>query len=415
MISLPENSKLEFKLNKKTKTIAISFIIIGLVLTVLQILYPWHSPHGNIEHHGNPRLFISLHLSFLVFLPITIGSIFFVIVHHLSGAAWSVSIRRLAEAHFWYLPFLFIMLIIILSLGIGDIFHHWVHSSETDELIKHKSGWLNTGFFITRNILIFIIWILFGWLLWNYSTKQDKEGKFEYTPLLAKISAVFAVIFAITISTTSWDLSMSVEPHWFSTIWAVYIFAGVLLSSFAVLAIWAYFLKKQGYYDKTLTEDHIHDIGKYLWGASIFWAYIGIASQFLLIWYGHIPEETTFFNTRLYNEDLSHNPWAVVSLILIFVRFILPFFLLIKRESKRNFKWMAIVSFLILFGQVWDIYWILYPTLDHGHFVMLSWQEIGTLLLFTGFYILLISYGLSKVKIVPVNDPRLEECLHLHH
>ncbi len=414
MASLSDYTKLQFKLDSKLRNVALGIFLIGLILTILQIIFPWHSSHGG-EHHGNPRLFYSLHLAFLVFLPLTIGAIFFVMMHHLSGAAWSVTIRRLAETHFWFLPVLLIVLLIILIFGIGDIFHHWVHASPEDELIKHKSGWLNTNFFIGRNIIIFIIWTIFGWYLWNISVKQDKDGAFEHTPKLAKISAGFAVVFGITISTTSWDLSMSVEPHWFSTIWAVYIFAGVLLTSFSALAIWAYFLKKAGYYENTLREDHIHDIGKYLWGTSIFWAYIGIASQFLLIWYGHIPEETVFYNTRIYNDDLTHNPWAIVSLLLIIFRFILPFFLLIKRESKRNFGWLAGVSAFIIFGQIWDMYWVLYPTLDHGHFVMLSWQELGTLMLFTGLYILVISYGLTKSKLIPIKDPRLEECLHIHH
>jgi hypothetical protein len=413
MASLPDISKLEFKFSPKLRNIALGLIIIGLILTILQIFFPWHGHEG--KHHGNPRLFYSLHLAFLVFLPITIGSIFFVAMHHLSGAAWSVTIRRIAEAHVWFLVVLFISMIVILGFGIGEVFHHWVHAPETDELIKHKSGWLNTKFFITRNILIFIVWFIFGWYLWKLSVKQDEDGKFEHTPKLAKISAGFAVVFGITISSTSWDFSMSVEPHWFSTIWAVYIFAGVLLSSFAVLAIWSYFLKKEGYFGNTLTEDHIHDIGKYLWGTSIFWAYIGIASQFLLIWYGHIPEETIFYHSRIYNEDLTHNPWAIISLLLIVIRFILPFFLLIKRDYKRNFQWLAIVAGLILFGQIWDMYWVLYPTLDHGHFVFLSWQELGTLLLFSGLYIFTIATALTKSKLIPIKDPRLEECLHIHH
>lgn len=411
MVSFNEN-KIQFTMNSKIRNIAIGLIGIGIISLILQFIFPWHS---HSETHGNPRLFYSLYLGFLVFLPITLGSLFFVSVHHLSGAAWSVTYRRLAETHFWFMPVLIFIFLLLMIFGMDIIFHHWVHAKETDELLKHKSGWLNKPFFLIRNIIIFIIWSIFGWYFWKYSIQQDKDGKFEYTPTLAKISAVFAVFFGITISTTSWDLSMSLEPHWFSTIWAVYIFAGVLLSSFASLAIWSYFLKKAGYYENTLTEDHLHDIGKYLWGTSIFWAYIGIASQFLLIWYAHIPEETIFFHTRIYNEDLTYNPWAFISLFLVFIRFILPFFLLIKRKAKRNFQWMAISSFLILVGQITDMYWVLYPTLDHGHFVMFSWQEIGSLILYTGLYILVISYGLTKSKLIPIKDPRLEECLHIHH
>ncbi len=409
---LLSEDKLNFKIDSKLRTTSILFIIIGIITLILQIIFPWH---GHSETHGNPRLFFSLYLGFLVFLPITLGALFFVTIHHLSGASWSVTYRRLAENHFWFMPVVFLAFLILIFSGMDTIFHHWVHADHSDELIQHKSGWLNKSFFIIRNIIILLLWTLFGWLFWKYSTQQDLDGKFEHTPRLAKIAAVFAVLFGITISTTSWDFSMSLEPHWFSTIWAVYIFSGVLLSSFSALAIWSYFLKKAGYYENTLTEEHLHDLGKYLWGSSIFWAYVGIASQFLLIWYAHIPEETIFFAKRLYKEDFTHSPWAIISLLLVLIRFVIPFFLLIKRESKRNFQWMAIASFIILLGQVIDMYWVLYPTLDHNHFVLFSWQELGSLLLYTGIYIFVVSYGLTKSKLIPIKDPRLEECLHIHH
>lgn len=409
---LPSESKLQYSISPKLITISLAFIVIGVITVILQILFPWH---GHSEAHGNPRLLYSLYLGFLIFLPIILGALFFVTVHHLSGASWSVTYRRLAESHSWLMPIFFIVFMILMFTGIDTIFHHWVHAPETDELIKHKSSWLNKPFFITRNAIILLVWSIFGWLFWKYSTQQDVDGKFEHTPKLAKIAAVFAVIFGITISISSWDLSMSLEPHWFSTIWGVYIFSGVILSSFSVLAIWSYFLKMAGYYENTLTEEHLHDIGKYLWGTSIFWAYIGIASQFLLIWYAHIPEETIFFAKRIYNEDFSYSPWALISLFLVFIRFLIPFFLLIKREAKRNFRWMAVSSFVILIGHITDMYWVLYPTLDHNHFVMFSWQELGSLLLYTGIYILVISYSLTKSKLIPIKDPRLEECLHIHH
>ncbi|MCB1315676.1 MAG: hypothetical protein KDK27_06960, partial [Leptospiraceae bacterium] len=222
-----------------------------------------------------------------------------------------------------------------------------------------------------------------------------------------RFGAGFLVIFGLSYSISSWDLGMSLEPHWFSTLWALYFFAGLALTTFAVLILWVWYLKRNGYYGDVVNENHFHDLGKFMFGHTIFWAYMAV-SQYMLIWYSHIPEEITFFHSR------NQGAWWYVSVFLVILRFVLPFFLLVKREWKRNYNYMAIISVLVLVGQIVDMYWILYPTMHHGDFIPFFWQEVGPLLFVFGSYVLVVGKMLERQQLIPVKDPRLEECLHFH-
>jgi hypothetical protein len=254
--------------------------------------------------------------------------------------------------------------------------------------------------------------MLFGFLFWRHSTRQDGDGKISHTRTMARLAAGFLVVFGLTYSFNSWDLSMSLEPHWFSTLWAIYIFAGLALTLYASLILWTVFLKKAGYYGESFNENHLHDLSKFLFGHTIFWAYMAV-SQYMLIWYGHIPEETTYYHHRLVGGPLE-NPWYIVTFLLVLTRFVIPFFLLCKREWKRDWQFMTGLSIFIIFGQVLDMYWVAYPMLDEGHFVMFSWQELGPLLFVAGSFILIVGKNLARRSLVPLKDPRLEECLHFH-
>ena len=411
---LPQNSQLCFIFSPQLKKLSIVLMVLGLLIILLQILFPWHMP-SHVEHtdgveethHVNPRLFYSIHLALLVAIPLSLGGIYFTSLNHISGAAWSVSVRRLAEHLVWYLPVAFILMAILLFAGMGDVFHHWVQAPKDDHLIAWKAPWLNVNGFVVRNIASVLIWFFFGYLLWKKSIQQDKDGSLGQTRHLAKLSAGFLVLFAITYSVHSWDLSLSLEPHWFSTLWAIYVFSGFVLTVFASLILWVWYLKRNGYYGAALNENHLHDLGKYLWGHSIFWAYIAV-SQYMLIWYAAIPEETIFFKTR------SEKEWLYVSYGLAMLRFVLPFLLLLKREWKRKFNYMAAMAVLVLMGQIWDIYWIAYPVLANGEFVWLSWQELGPLSFVAGSYIFVIASCLKRYSLIPEKDPRLEKCLNFH-
>ncbi len=430
MVQLPDENRLQFKFTGGLRNFALALIGAGLVLVLLQIVFPWH-PHQEeagvaattAEHHAgyeNPRLFMSLHLGLLIALPMAAGGLFFLLANHLSGAAWSVTVRRIAENYIWFLLFVLVLMLVIFFGGsltgpdhgsFGQVFHHWVHAEPDDAIINWKKGWLNVPFFIGRNLLIVVVWFIMGFLLYRLSVSQDSTGDAGSTKKMAKISAVGAVIFALTFSASAWDLSMSLEPHWFSTMWAVYIFAGTGLTLYATLILWIWYLKRNGYYGSTLNENHIHDLGKYMFGHTVFWGYIGV-SQFLLIWYAHIPEETIFYFTR--GGHTWTSGWAYVSVFLVLIRFLFPFLLIIRRDVKRNINYMAGISLLILMGQVVDMYWIAYPTLHHGEFIAFSWQELGPVLLVFGSFILIVGMGLARTSLIPRKDPRLEECLHFH-
>jgi hypothetical protein len=471
MAHLPEESKLKFKLGGNLLMVALGLVGLGLVLIALQILMPWHpeavdhspaaaveqmhesgSPHekageathegatqhheqaasaGHGEepgamshgeegggHHGpglHARLFMSLHLALLVALPMGLGGIFFVAFNHLSGAGWSVTVRRLAENYVWFLPaVLILMAVIFFGGGFGDVFSHWMHPHDpNDPVLAAKSAWLSQGFFQIRNMLWVIVWIAFGGVFWFLSTSQDTNPEFGKTRLMIRLGAIFLIIFGLTYSASAWDLSMSLEPHWFSTMWGIYIFAGLAITTYATMIMWIWFLKRNGYYAGTVNVNHWHDLGKYMFGHTIFWAYIGF-SQFMLIWYAHIPEETIFYHKRVFNPDMTVNAWYYVGIVLIMTRFVLPFFLIIRRDAKRNLNFLAAVAALHFVGQIVDMYWISYPTLNNGAFVMFGWRELGPLFLMIGLFILSVGYGLSRASLIPLKDPKLEDALHWH-
>ncbi len=396
--------------------VALGLVATGLVLILWQILSPWHA-HG-AEHGahggGHPRLFMSLHLALLVTLPMALGGVFFVAFNHLSGSKWVITSRRLAENYFWFLPIvLVVMAIIFFGGGMDTVFHHWVHASESDKILAGKKPWLNAPFFIGRNLLWVVVWTIFGFFFWKLSSAQDIDGKFNHNRTMVKLSPVFLVIFGLTYSFTAWDLGMSIEPHWFSTMWAIYAFAGLALTFYSSMILWIWYLKRAGYYGDSLNENHVHDFGKYLWGHTIFWAYIGF-SQFMLIWYAHLPEETVFYFKRIYNPDQTVSAWYYVGVALVLIRFILPLFLIIRRDAKRNLNWLAAVAGLHFIGQIVDSYWLIYPTLDEGHFIMLNPIDLGPLLLMLGLFLFTVGMGLSRSKLIPVKEPRLEDCLHWH-
>ena len=456
-----QTQNIQFTASKGLRTFASSLIFIGIVLVALQFFFVWHGSHegqeGNKTHleektshtkkthnesnsqnkfheksqtnnknentsqndtkgsnffsslkNSNPRFFLSIHLAFMLAIALFLGAFYFVAFNHLVSSTWSISIRRLAETHVYFIPIVFALMLVVF-LGTEDIFHHWVNAKPDDSILQHKSPWLNVSSFINRNFLFLIVWSVFAIIFWKKSTQQDQatqDVKVSLVASLRKYSAIFLVLFGLTYSMHSWDLGMSLEPHWFSTLWAVYMFSGLALTIFASFILWVSYLKKKGYYDSNLlNENHLHDLSKYLWGHTIFWAYIAV-SQYMLIWYAAIPEETEFFKIR--NEG----QWLYVSLILVGLRFVLPFFLLLKRSTKRNFKHMSIIAVIVIIGQIVDLYWISYPTLEHNRaFVMFSWQELGPIILVLGTYIYAISYGLSKNYLVPIGEPKLKKCM----
>ncbi len=390
-----------------TRGVLLGMIVLGVISLLISFLVLNKSPDLSKSGHSNLGWSVLLVSLFLPF-GVAICGIFFTAISHITGSHWSITVRRLAENFSRFLPFGFVLLALLVFLGVHDIYE-WSHTEVVakDHLLKHKSGWLNEPFFPVRLIVIASIWILFGHLFLKNSTAQDETKDVEISLKNNKLSAGFLLVFAITFSVVAYDLLMSLTPHWFSTIWAVYIFAGIYQSTFAVMLIFIAHFKKNGFYGGSVNENHIHDLAKFMMSFCIFWAYIGF-SQFMLIWYANLPEETFFYELRLMGG------WTAVSYALPFIKFIIPFLLLVNRPNKRDINFLAKISMWILFTEIVELHWIVFPSnfesFDIISLLMSFGGSIGVLGLF-GFTVL---KGMEKSKMIPVGDPRLAECLHHH-
>jgi hypothetical protein len=401
------DSQITYKMPTSTRGVLLGMIVLGIISLLISFLVLNKSPDLSKSGHSNLGWSVLLVSLFLPF-GVAICGIFFTAISHITGSHWSITVRRLAENFSRFLPFGFILLALLVFLGVHDIYE-WSHTDVVakDHLLMHKSGWLNEPFFPVRLVVIASIWILFGHLFLKNSTAQDETKDVEISLKNNKLSAGFLLVFAITFSIVAYDLLMSLTPHWFSTIWAVYIFAGIYQSTFAVMLIFIAHFKKNGFYGGSVNENHIHDLAKFMMSFCIFWAYIGF-SQFMLIWYANLPEETFFYELRLMGG------WTTISYALPFIKFIIPFLLLVNRPNKRDINFLAKISMWILFTEIVELHWIVFPSnfesFDIISLLMSFGGSIGVLGLF-GFTVL---KGMEKSKMIPVGDPRLEECLHHH-
>lgn len=342
-------------------------------------------------------------VAFLFFLSLALGGLFFTLSQLASRAGWSVVVRRLTEHVGGTLP-LFALLFVPIALVVPALFE-WARPGvvEHDALIREKQPYLNAGFFYLRAGVYFVVWGLLGWWFRKESLRQDREGAPGITRRLQSLSAPALVAFAVTLTFASFDWIMSLSPHWFSTIFGVYYFSGAAVGIFALLAILALVLGRANLLAGTVTVEHLHDLGKLLFAFVVFWAYIAF-SQFMLIWYGNIPEETVFFADR-WNAG-----WRPVSIALALGHFVLPFFVLLLRDVKRRAGTFAALGAWMLAMHYLDLYWLVMPTfrpespapilLDLVAFVALGSLFVGAL-----------GWLMRRAALVPVRDPRLSESL----
>lgn len=340
------------------------------------------------------------------FLSLALGGLFFAAIQWATSAMWSATVRRLAEAFTAYLP-IALVTFLILAFGIHHIYE-WSHSTvvQSDPILLGKSGYLNTGFFVVRNLVALGIWLFFAKKLIGNSLAQDLSKDAALTARNKSWAPAFLILFAITFTMASFDQIMSLDPHWFSTIFGVYCFAGLFYSTLAALCIFTIVLKRKGYLQGLVSEHHMHDIGKFMFAFTVFWAYIGF-SQFMLIWYANLPEETGYFIRRM------DTGWMPVSIFLLVGKFFTPFFLLLPRDSKRNEKLLLAVAVFMLVAQWIDLMWLVQPQFfaDRPH---LTWVELGVTLGFIGMFGLAVTRFLSRNSVVAIGDPRLSESVHHH-
>lgn len=375
----------------------------------------------------NMERFLHIYLTcFCFLLSITLGCLFFVIIMHLTRAGWSATVRRIAELYaMCIVPMFILSLPILLTLISGsDVLYEWnrggwsIHGStetiasvdERPPIEQLKYAYLNTWFFVGRVIAYFVIWGAMAWFFLGNSLKQDESGDKKLTNRMQALSAPILIMFAATIVFASFDFEMSLSPLWFSTMFPVYFFAGAFLSACTVIMLTGMWLQRTGRVTDEITIDHYHDLGKLMQGMTIFWGYIAF-SQFMLIWYANVPEETFWYRIR------SQPGWLGLTVVLIVGHLFVPFFLLMGRGLRRNRKMLTISGIVVMVMHWVDHYWLVMPQMDvEGKTFTFSGlgilTDIACIVGMIGVYIALFCLVTRNRPLVPLKDPRLGEALN---
>lgn len=386
---------------KKLNLLAMVAIVAGIALVGL----------GVAMDYDLQRLLASYLVGYTFVMGITITAIFFSALQYLTNAGWSAMVRRISE--FMATPWLLLGLIpLLLDVHIWHQLYHWADphvlvegDPHYDPILAGKSAFLNPEFFTARIIGYCLLWIwMYKYIVGN-SYKQDEAGS-DFTPTKKNFvrSAPFVLIYALTISFAGFDLVMSVDPHWFSTIFGVYFFAGNFVATIGLIAIFAILLNRAGLLK--VNQEHFHHLGKLLFAFNVFWTYIGF-SQFFLYWYGNIPEETLFYIHRL------HHGWEVFFYLLIVLHFIVPFVLLISQAAKRNTNILLAGSILLVVMHFVDLSWFILPQFSAEAF-RFGPLEIGMWILCFGILLMFVGKRFAgKKPYVAANDPYMQESVEL--
>ncbi len=375
------------------RRVGLGLVLVGVLAAVLTAFV---SPE---------RLVPNYIVGFFYVLSIAVTATFMSALLFLVRAGWSATVRRVIEFVASPLPFLLIGLLPLVLLP--ATFFHWIHELHAgDEVLQSKSWYLNEPFLIARLLLYAAIWGLMYRFIIGNSLRQDTAPAGDWTPTLRNFrwSAAWILLYALSFTFAAVDVLMALEPHWYSTIFGVYVFAASFTATIATAILLVVALREGGYLRKFITEEHYHDLGKLLFAFCIFWAYIAF-SQYMLIWYGNLPEETIYFLKRM-----GQGTWQSFGIVLPVLRFILPFALLLRRDAKRNPRILMLAAAIVLIGHYVDIAWIVLPafapTLRWG------WQEVGIFAGFLGLFLVLMTRLMERVPAVAVRDPYLQESLH---
>lgn len=372
--------------------------VVGIVLALGLSLY---------SGDGLRPFAFSYLLNYCYFLSLSLGALCFVIVSHLTRSGWNVTWRRLAEVMAGTLPLWAILFLPILALvlfGGGSLFS-WNDPElrQHDEVLLKKAPYLNATFFTIRAALYLLVWSLLGRFYLVGSRRQDQTGDKQVTLTMQKWSGPAIVAFGFTLTFASFDWLMSLDPHWFSTIYGVYYFSGSAVGFIAALILAAQFLQQRGLLTSAITVEHYHDLGKLLFGFVFFWGYIAF-SQYMLIWYSNIPEETRWYLLR------QSGGWLGISLLLLFGHLLLPFPGLLSRSVRRNRAALAGWSVWLLVMHWIDLYWLVMPQLyeDGPAFGLV---DVGCLVGLGCVYIATALWVASDQALIAHKDPRLAEAL----
>ncbi len=359
------------------------------------------------------RLYTDLWINNVFFAGLGLIGLFFVTLQYVTQSAWSTGFLRVPTAMANWLPIAGVLMLGVFFLGKYDLFH-WTHdylyiegTPEFDKLLNGKKAFLNEPFFLARMIVFFGGWTLFFYYIKKRIFAEDIEepGVKRWKEIRAA-SAWFIVFFGYSTSIGAWDWVMSIDPHWFSTLFGWYVFSSWWVSGLALIALIVIILKENGYLS-IVTENHLHDLGKFVFGFTIFWAYLWF-SQYLLIYYANIPEETVYYIQRLTTDQ-----YRPVFFINLFINFVFPFMFLMTRDSKRKLATMKVAAVVIIIGHWLDFWLMVTPGVmkyDGG----IGFMEIGTALIYLGAFLWVTLSNLSKRSLIAKNHPTLEESLHHH-
>lgn len=366
--------------------------VVGLALTVLGIFVT------------SPGQFFRSYLwAFVFYLGVSLGSLAWLMTQYLTGGAWGLVIRRPAEAAARTLPLLALLWIPIF-FGIKSLYG-WSHADvvAADPILQQKHVYLNLPFFTIRAVVYFLGWIFLSWFLNKWSAREDAEGGMLPHRKMAMISGPGLVFWGFSITFMAIDWVLSLDPHWFSTMFGLLFMAGQGLSGMAFLITLMVLLSYREPLSRVLTPRHLHDLGKLLLALVMVWAYFSF-SQFLIIWAGNLPDEIPWYVERL------RGGWQYLALALVVGHFALPFALLLSRDLKRNFKLLASIAIFILVMRYVDIYWLVAPDFLKGSFGV-SWMDFTAPIGLGGLWLAYFLTQLGKRPLLPINEPHLEEAL----
>ena len=357
------------------------------------------------------RAMFSYLWAFETVLAIALGGLGWLLIDHTVRSGWGVVVRRFVETTAATLPVFALLWLPIGFLGFHELFP-WSH--ESDPILLKKAWFLAPGFWYARAFVYLAVWSALGWFLYSSSVKgdtlTDETERERMVHLVRKVCAGGIFLYGVTLSFGAIDWLMSLQPHWYSTIFGVYYFTASILAFFAFVTLMSMAAQASGVLKTAITTEHFHDLGKFMFGYTIFWAYIAF-SQFVLIWYANIPEETEFFMVRM------EGGWQYISLGLPIAHFFVPFLFLLSRQIKRNNSFLAAGAVWTLVMHCVDIYWLVMPNFgthgpgEHEAHLAPSYLDFTALLGMTGVFLAVYGVLLNRNKVVPINDPRLPESL----
>ncbi|PIF00859.1 MAG: quinol:cytochrome C oxidoreductase [Maribacter sp.] len=366
-----------------------------------------HDEH--VLHQLQNKPWSALYVAAFFFFMIALGVLVFYAIQRAAQAGWSPLLFRVMEGITSYLVPGGIIVFVILMLSVLHMNHLFVWMDPEvvahDELLIGKSGYLDTTFFLVRAAIFLGGWILYREYSRKFSLKQDVSDDDANFKLNFRISAVFLVFYLYTESIMSWDWIMSVDPHWFSTLFGWYVFASMVVSGVTVIAMVTIYLKSKGYLPD-VNDSHIHDLAKFMFGFSIFWTYLWF-SQFMLIWYSDIPEEVTYYITRFEDFKLPFFGMVVMN-------FLFPLLLLMNSDYKRINWFVILTGIVILAGHYMDIFNMIMPS-TVGDQWSIGIPEIGAILFFAGLFVFWVFRALTKAPLQPKRNPFIEESRHFHY